>query len=356
MYQYSLEYFTGRFKYCIDSADQADDTDTRIQNLISFLTLFVYNNICRGLFERDKMMFSFVMCAQILRNRGDIANSEWLRLLRGPGPVERMTQKSNPDTSFRLLSEKDWDFLHIVDDEIPAFRGITQSIVENWDKWKAWRLSEEPHRVKIPMGYETALSPFQKLLIYRAFCQHCLMFAVSDFVGECLGSAFVENPAVSMADVFEDTDCRTPCIFVLSSGADPTALLLQFAKAKGYDKRLNVISLGQGQGPRAADAIEKSSRKGDWVLLQNCHLAKSWMTDLEQIVFNLSSGAANNNFRLFLTSFPAPYFPVPVLQCSIKMTNEPPRGLRANMIRSYDLIVSESYLESVDVQPREWKK
>lgn len=62
------------------------------------------------------------------------------------------------------------------------------------------------------------------------------------------------------------------------------------------------------------------------------------MLSLEVIVANMSNdeGTVNldSNFRLFLSSMPTAKFPVSVLQNSVKVTNEPPKGLKANVKRA----------------------
>jgi len=59
------------------------------------------------------------------------------------------------------------------------------------------------------------------------------------------------------------------------------------------------------------------------------------MPELERMQEKQDEGATNPDYRLFLTTTSSPDFPVPVLQSGIKLTNEPPKGLKANMTRTF---------------------
>ena len=130
-----------------------------------------------------------------------------------------------------------------------------------------WATSTDPHIEPLPLDWEEKLTNFEKLITLKAFRPEKLLFAVQNYVIDEVGKFYVENPTATMEVVYADTDVKTPLIFVLSQGADPTSSLIKFAKEKSYSDKLNVISLGQGQGPKAEALIKASKKNGEWVML-----------------------------------------------------------------------------------------
>lgn len=181
------------------------------------------------------------------------------------------------------------------------------------------------------------------------------MFAFKNYVKVHMGPFYTEGKPVTMDMMYDDMDPLTPLIFILQVGADPTDALYKFAESQNYKEKLNNISLGQGQTEKANNLIRDSCVNGNWVLLQNCHLSSEFMPHLEKRVLSLPDvEEMHPDFRLFLTSMPCDFFSKSVIQNSIKLTTEPPRGIKANMKRSFAELTTE-FLEDCK-KPAEYKK
>ena len=341
MYQYSLQFYKTLFCQRLAKSEKSDDLDKRLEIMIEDVTKNMYLNICRGLFEKDKMLFSFSIATSIKMQRGEISAAEWKCFMVGPGVADEAAIDGNSPPADWLNSGDIWNNLVMMENTMPhLFGGLPSDVSKNEKKWrKAFFETSAPHESKLPDGWDDKLTTFQKLLLLRAMRPEKLVFGVRVYVIRELGTMFAESPAFDLDAAYDDSSNMTPLIFILSPGADINDYLLELASKKGKDTLASrgIISLGQGQGVIAERLMAQARQTGDWVCLQNCHLAVSWLPKLEMIL----EAALNNpsdthdEFRIWLTSMPSPKFPVPVLQNGIKITNEPPKGLRANLLRTF---------------------
>lgn len=83
MYQYSLEFFTKLFNKRLEKSEQSEVLEERLAILLEDITESFFINICRGLFERDKLLFAFLNTTSIQRRSEDVSVSEWNFFLRG---------------------------------------------------------------------------------------------------------------------------------------------------------------------------------------------------------------------------------------------------------------------------------
>ncbi|KAI5628238.1 dynein heavy chain 6, axonemal isoform X2 [Silurus asotus] len=375
MYQFSLKYFKQLFNSTIETSEKHSELSVRLQTLLDSTLFSAYTSVSRGLFEQHKTIYSFMLCVEIMMQREEILPQEWFYFLRGAGGMDRETPEK---PSAPWLSDFMWETCCDLEKNLPCFGGMKKDIVStpvtvqlgrlevavNPNQWDGYVTELEPYSEDTPSDkqpevrghWNERLRPFQKLILIKSFSEEKVVLAVTEFVIVSLGKPFVENPPVDLATLYADMSPSTPLVFILSTGSDPMGAFQRFAKERGYLDRVESISLGQGQGPIAEAMITKAQKNGNWIFLQNCHLAISWMLAMEEIIKSFSEPDViiHENFRLFLSSMPTSVFPVTVLQNSVKVTNEPPKGLRANVRRAFTGISSTFFEEHT--LGRKWRK
>lgn len=349
MYQYSLQFFVKLVQLEIKATEKpADYSDENKQmltqhlnNVIGGMTISFYNQICRGLFNKDKLILSLLVSTAIGRHHGSVKEDEWQYFVRATALVA--SDIAPKPESLSWFSRIQYELAEALERTVAVFKGLHESIEANMEEWKAWIQGDDPHKIRVPCGWEEKLSPFQRILLIRCFREEKLFFALGDYVIETMGQEFMEPPPFDLARALRDTTPTVPIIFILSQGADPMGALQAFAAQENME--LQYVSLGQGQGDNAKRLIAQCRKSGAWAMLQNCHLSKSFMPELELQVAALQAPTLEvaMTFRLWLTSMPVDFFPIFVLQTSIKITNEPPTGLKANMVRCFNDLTNEEY-------------
>ena len=350
MYQYSMPWFVNLFVKSIDESEKSDEIATRLATLNDFFTASLYTNICRSLFEAHKLLFSFSVCIKIMQGDKLIDADEWRFFLSGSSG-SRVEDAPNPDPSW--LTERVWGALTSLA-KLPAFVGLEKAVAAELPGWRAYFDSNETHSEKVPGVWDEKLNAFQKMCVLRCVRPDKVVPGMQSFVTHNLGERFIEPPPFDISVCFKDSTPTMPIVFVLSPGADPLDALLKFAEETKMSKKLHTISLGQGQGPIAERLMAQAMERGTWIVLQNCHLSSSWMPRLEALVEQYDADAMHKDYRLWLTSMPSDKFPVSILQNSVKMTNEPPRGVKMNVKLSYSNF-TDAYLNA-QAKPPEFKK
>jgi dynein heavy chain len=352
MYNYSLEYFLKLFNQRLQKSEKNDIVDKRVDILIDDITISFYEKISRGLFEKDKIVYAFLMLMNILLNderRETISQREWNFFLRGAS----MT----PDTSGFDLNWIDiakYSKMLSLKECHSTFYELESSFKNPKDIpiWKEYMMADNPITVKLPDNIDNLLSDFNKLVLLKTMREEKLIFGVKYFIEKNVGKRYLESPPFSVEAAYEDSIKSTPLIFILSPGANPVNFLKAFGKEKNV--KINNLSLGQGQGEIAKNYILKSRQNGDWVCLENCHLSISWMPKLEEIQEDVNENEVHPNYRLWLTSMPTKHFPDSILQSGIKITNEPPKGIKQNLKGIFLNIKEDSYEGSN--KPYQFKK
>jgi dynein heavy chain len=200
MYQYSLQWYTNLFVYSINNSekpapqsppddDEGDDSSSgssnsnsnsnvreRLQLLNGYHQEYLYVNVCRSLFEKDKLLFSFVMAIKLLQARDEINPDEWMFLISGktPGGSSKpaaggadAAAAPNPNPDPDWIDVRCWTEVQGLS-TLPAFRGFELDFAAQLGDFK-WIFDHvSPQTCPLPGLWDGALDSLQKMCVLRA--------------------------------------------------------------------------------------------------------------------------------------------------------------------------------------------
>ncbi|XP_053163841.1 dynein axonemal heavy chain 14 isoform X5 [Hemicordylus capensis] len=396
-----------------DQEEYESETDSfkrHLNNIIEKLTSNVYKTVSSAMFSENQLCFAFLMCTaimknncgkdQVMNNLGSISETQWNFFLYSSMVANIMdTQDSENSGSHTFLktppqswiTERMWKQCWYMAIHFPAFSRLCDTLSLNPQQWRAFlnsqnlyylistcynpvSLSQSDPQLEGFSNYDDQdsaplhfpwenLSSFERLILIKVLRPESSTSAIREFIVEKLGTKYIRTGGINLKEVYEESDCITPLILIHTQGVDVTALLLRLAQEiKGNTQDIIMISLGRGQGSKAEQLIYKAQMlSGQWVFLQNCHLAASFMPRLCTIVDSFTQSNANivPQFRLWLSSTPDPSFPIPILQNGLKIVIESPQGIKGKLLHTFELSgigeVTEAILNKTTCGPS-WKR
>ncbi|KAF4132123.1 Dynein heavy chain C-terminal domain [Phytophthora infestans] len=373
MYQTSLDQFLQLFVRAIEEAERSSLASKRVTYIIETLTYIVFRYVNRGLYDRHRLSFLLMIALKVLVAADCVTPADVTLFLKAGASRKLSSDQPKP---FNWMSTGAWLNAVQLASEKPHFRNLLGDLERSENIWRKWFEDNEPERLAVP-DYEgllfdpraiTSNLHFHRLLLVRSLREDRTIPAVLDFIRAiefiegpvgvslsrvpALGPRYVEPITDTVESVYQEMRAETPVLYLLSPGADPTESIEQLARRKRQS--VTTISMGEGQEVVAARTVASAMLNGSWVLLQNCHLGLNYMDTLcETLTTANSANAAVSparapEFRLFLTSEPHPDFPISLLHRSTKVTNEPPAGLRAGLLRSFTVLVDQDKLDRLE--------
>jgi len=348
MYQNSLAQFLELFDQAMEEAEQNPTVSIRCKNIMEQATHITWFYFTRGVFERHKLLYTLLLALKIEMKAGDVKGNEFGMLLKGGAALDLKGQKRKPAD---WMPDNSWLNLCELGNTFSLFKDITATVLGNPEAWHEWFDFEDPEAQTIP-DYEGRLSTFQKLCLVRAFREDRTLVVVKEYVAQAIGKKYLDFKPLDIESVWAESTPTLPMIFLLTPGSSPDEPIALMAKRKKI--RVDAISMGQGQEIKAAELMKAAVVNGSWVLLQNTHLGLGYMRTLEGALGAMVGDAAPEpNFRLWITCEPHPKFPIGLLQIAIKMTDEPPSGMKAGLRKSYTTFLNQDWLEAVNRE--EWR-
>ncbi|BGP13270.1 hypothetical protein JCM10213_004960 [Rhodosporidiobolus nylandii] len=331
-YQFSLRFFLDIFDYVLlhnPSLKGVTDPQQRLRILLDDLFLHVFKRTSRALLHSDHLTLAVLLAQVKLRGTDEELNEHEFGFLLEGGDAVPGAGRSDASS---ILDPTQQQRLRAFE-RLSCFKDVRVSVEERESDWKTFLSASNPE-AHVPAVWQE-LSPvsaaLRRALVVKCFRPDRLLQAFSAFVSLVFQRDLLLDTVYDLGEMVQDeVQAASPVCLCSVPGYDASYRVDNLVAASGA--KCASVAMGSQEGFALADqAIAAAARAGNWVLLKNVHLAPAWLSQLEK---RLQSLSPNRNFRLFLTMETNPSIPVNILRQGRALMNEPPPGIRANILDS----------------------
>lgn len=174
----------------MNSSEPSGDVEKRVAILIDYFTYSLYRNVCRSLFEKDKLLYSFLVCSKLMIAQNRIGTAELKFLLSGV--VGAPPSDGGPKPA-AWIPDRAWTEL-LQASLLPQYKSLPAEIRDLQADWLTIYNHVDPASCPLPGDLDKKYSRFQKLTILRCLRPDKVVQQVQALVVAEMGQRFVEPP------------------------------------------------------------------------------------------------------------------------------------------------------------------
>jgi dynein heavy chain len=284
--------------------------------------------------EKHRLLFASMLMFRmlLLENKISFLEFNFLTSKIEIGPVPEM-----PVTVIPFLPGRAWASACSLQ-KIPALRSLTAELEMNADRWNIWYNSNNSESLDLP-GKFKHISRTHRYLIVLALRPDRAVPFLKEWISDEFGSWFLANSPYSAREFLKKCLPSKPVIFLLNRGLEFNARLLELNCARSGEKHVIEFSLGPSHDSTFINALHKAVQSDSWVLIQNLHRARPNIFSFLSYIVD-ESAPKHAGFRCVLTAAADeqlyPQFPLMFIECCLKISINPPMGMKACLIAEWE--------------------
>jgi len=189
--------------------------------------------------------------------------------------------------------------------------------------------------------WSVQLQNYEKLILLSILRRDRVPAQIKCLAEEVLGkenSDYIEKSLIDLKQIYKETNCTTPILFLLDENGTPEPLNSVSALCSSIKPtpKFYSLTISKENAHLANKLFEEGVQEGHWIYFSNCHAAHNYMTELENRLEELKKyecekqkqKAIHPFFRLWLCTMVDPkkqLLPIEILRHSIKIAIEQPQ-------------------------------